>query len=211
MSKEWGPSNTTEFVEENKRKNMSSNIFGGGDSSPSRPPVNRVNENERNNPYQNKAPQVYRPPMSGALVPSSGNNMMNTVLPSLSTLPEIRIESPKSTENFDLGLKPRAPLNPQSQKRLTFQPSNQMKALRDNLAQDLSSFSNRMQKLSVAQPIQLNTVDFKHDNPPQSIGMDFQIKPFNVEKGKYKTETFESSPGFSTHSEFILPDGSQYM
>ena len=212
-SREWGPSQYVESVEENKRKIMKSNIFG--DSTPtqksfsSKPNYENYNRespsknNNNNNTY-------YEPPINKnnnfSLINST---IRSTNLPSLSPFPEIKIETPKTIENFDLGLKPRIAKSNNSQKKLNFIPSNQMKILRDNLAQDLSSFSNRMQKLSSSQPIQLNSI--KNENLKPKLPHLDNSKSLKNENLRQSQDDLNSSHGFSIHSEFILPDGTSYQ
>lgn len=252
---EWGPSNTTQEVEENKRRLMSSNIFGDNP-----PPVNQTPPRQQYNPPSpsvNRNPQKNTPSpiksqynyQSSAQVPMQFQGIVHqTTVPALSSFPDIQLEAPPTMDTFDFGLKPRtnARSNP---KKLSFRPGNQLKQLRDSLSADMAQFSQKLHQLSDEKPLEMKTIEFKTQQqpqqhrtqnkktnqtlePPQSIKEETIIQhkrtrtrntsvvnssenrssSLNQSFGRVSQNGIEeNSPGFTTKSEFIMPDGTIYQ
>jgi hypothetical protein len=275
--------NNSPILEENKRKIMQSSIFGGDPQPQQRSPQRQMPQQEI---PQYKAPQKveYRAPPrndqqpksnysfaapSSVSLPSFSGLVYSSNVPALSSFPSVNLNPISSSDTYSFSLKPRTALRP-PQRSLTFKPNNQMKMMRDSLAQDMSSFQQRIQRLGVSTPLVIKMATFEHKTPktavpPQRtplappaviaspIKSSQSRKPANdnVDSNKFNGKTdsdanhsFNSSmnasmndsmneslgnsmnkpvnmsitslnssmgaPGFTTVSEFIMPDGSNF-
>lgn len=221
-SSAWGQSMQPDSVTNNRKRAMQSNLFE--DQSP---------KSQYAGPTS--SPYKYQQPVSnsgyqtasghGSSNMSQYSNLVkNSEIPQLSPFPEFSMDLGKITESFDLGVKPRTPVNTNPPRKLNFTTGNQMKQMRMELERDFSGFSERMKRLGSSEPLQMETVKFEPIvrkscyTPPTQYETVAQPEPMQIIHGgnlEYEPEQpvmtmSEDVPGFTTASEFIMPDGTQY-
>lgn len=287
----WGPSVMPESVENNRRRLMQSSIFGD-DPPPqqqrSNPPPAAQNYQQPPTrayqaPYNASPPQQaqhnagYAPPMNNHF----SNIVVNSEIPSLTPFPDFKLDVGPITEQFDLGIKQRTPIQTKPPRKMNFTTGNQMKLMREEIAADFMQFSDRMKKLSTNEPLHLETLKldelhqmsaahtpvkqrqqvhqqeedyddqdipaYKNQNAAQYDEYDEQPIPTHKNQNAAQYDEYDEqpiptlknqpkmqlneypddnepmsnntssleqeideTPGFTTASEFILPDGSKY-
>ena len=212
----------TEQVEENRRRAMKSNLF----DDPQTPNQGYAqNNNQMHQQYQQYQYQVNIPqknystnqPAQPQLIPAN-----------LATFPDFQADLSEIPTHFDLGIHPREnKIEPRVQK-LNFPAGNQMKQLREDLARDYQQFAERIKHINDSAPITMDTIKFapleepKRTLPPTNDNM--QPKVNFAQKDRSQPNLNDepsmqvsgpsmqiSGPSFTTASQFILPDGSNYQ
>lgn len=223
----WGPSIMPETVSENRRRAMQSNLFSDQTAS-----FVAKNKQISNSPPQNSSHNYEPPPRpiqpTFPDLPELSSISNPPEVPALSPFPDFSLDIGKITDSFDLGVKPRPPVEAKPIRKLNFTTSNQMKLMRDELARDFSEFSKRMKRLGTSNTIKMDTIKFP---APPAIDQDDEefdapipteefTKPQNLNTTGKKNLNFSQSqkmsieedetPTFTTVSEFLLPDGTRF-
>ena len=183
MIQDWAGANATPRLEENKRKIMQSSIFGGDHEPQQRSSVRQAPQQdipaykspqkvEYRSPSRNVDPAPksnfsYAAPTSAA-VPSFNGLVHGSNIPALSSFPAMSLTPINSSDTYNFSLKPRTALRP-PQRSLTFKPGNQMKMMRDSLAQEMTSFQQRIQRLGVNTPLVIKMATFEHKVPKTAV------------------------------------------
>ena len=194
---EWGPSNTTVEVQENKRRVMNSNLFSDSNQQDQiRFVQQRINQGQQqnihninnNNVIDNGEAATFTKGNVKLLVQApqaSFTGIVHSVqVPALSTFPEVTIQQ-QMPESISFELKPRTPVRT-NHKKLSFRPSNGMKLLRDSLANDLNQFAQKIQQLSYEEPLKIMNLEFPREKVNNSLN-----RP---------SETFVEDNGFTKHN-----------
>jgi hypothetical protein len=144
-----------------------------------------------------------------------------TEIPSLTPFPDFSMDVGRIGGGFDLGVKPRGSTTAEKPARkLNFQTSDQMKNLRQELERDFNEFSARIKKLSVNEPLKLDPVEFPEkpfrspevSEPREVPSLQQQLPPGRaLTMESHQQVQQDEGPGFSTTSQFLLPDGSIYV
>ena len=105
-----------------------------------------------------------------------------------------------------------------------------MKAMRDLLSQDMSSFQQRISKINVNTPLNMEIATFKSPAPKsadspkrnrvirsEKVSMNYSpnkesivTSESNFNSSQNDPNLFNSLNQFVTHSEFIMPDGTSF-
>lgn len=171
---EWGLSNTTSEVQENKNRIMRSNLFDDSNQQNQiQVAQQRINQNHQQNFHNinnnrlidNIEASTFTKGNMKLLIQAPQASFTGIVhqaqVPALSTFPEISIPQ-QVHESVSFDLKPRTPVRT-NHRKLAFRPSNGMRLLRDSLANDLSQFTQKIQQLSQEEPLKIMNAEFRRE------------------------------------------------
>ncbi|EAY20106.1 hypothetical protein TVAG_366140 [Trichomonas vaginalis G3] len=155
-------------------------------------------------------------------IPSFKGLVQPSRIPDLSPFPVVSVNPISLNDTYDFSMKPKSGLRATS-KSLQFKPSVELKNMRDHMSQDLRTFSNRFNSLELNAPVELNMADFKGTSsatqskstlPPLSKSLNTTLrKPLDknvMESVSNEYAMQKGTFGFSTKSEFIMPNDYRY-
>ncbi|OHT02288.1 hypothetical protein TRFO_30608 [Tritrichomonas foetus] len=201
----WGPSIMPEVVAENRRRAMQSNLFSDPPAAPQRqynPPqtvnknINNTNSPSYENSQRSPQPTFMSPPPKSVQLPQFSTNISAPEVPALSPFPDFSLDIGKINESFDLGVKPRPPVENKPLRKLNFTTGNQMKIMRDDLNRDFSEFAKRMKRLSSNETLKLETIKFAErpipkpskQNNSREHNIDSCDRPLDSNNGEYNID-----------------------
>lgn len=215
--------------EENRRKVLGSTIFGdepyGNTKQTKYQQKQDINRNQNSDPslnsnlkhniyateshnYQHHLP-VLQNKAAMSNVPKVDVLLPPKQLPSMQALPEFSFDNSKLSSTFDLNMKPKMrSIRSFTPSKLPLNSLNEIRKIRECLQHDFVNINDRLRKINVDNLTKMQQMNF--NVPNLNFGMSLQQNHINQLQQMIDQIPPSPGPSFSTHSEFVLPDGKPF-